>query len=138
MPARRNDAKITSRAHQTSRLASPDASRLAPAVRHILDEEAERFGAPLNTTLVWTHRPALLAAYRGHADTPLERLVLGYADGMTISGADTSDALYAALRGHFSPAEMVELTVHVAFENFRSRFNHAFRVEAQGFCRLPR
>jgi len=70
--------------------------------------------------------------------TPLERTVLAYADGMTISGQDTTDELFADLRGHFSPEEMVELTAHVAFENFRSRFNHAFRIEAQGFCRLPR
>jgi alkylhydroperoxidase family enzyme len=70
--------------------------------------------------------------------TPLERQVLAYADGMTISGEDTNDELFADLRAHFSPEEMVELTAHVAFENFRSRFNHAFRIEAQGFCRLPR
>ncbi|HEV2283989.1 MAG TPA: hypothetical protein VGX75_16515 [bacterium] len=69
---------------------------------------------------------------------PLERAVLAYADGMTMSGKDTTDELFAALRAHFSPEEMVELTAHIAFENFRSRFNHAFRVEAQGFCRLPR
>ena len=70
--------------------------------------------------------------------TPLERKVLAYADGMTISGRDTTDELFAELRGHFSPEEMLELTAHIAFENFRSRFNHAFRVEAQGFCRLAR
>lgn len=70
--------------------------------------------------------------------TPLERQVLAYADGMTISGQDTSDEEFAALREHFLPEEMVELTAHIAFENFRSRFNHAFRIEAQGFCRLPR
>jgi alkylhydroperoxidase family enzyme len=70
--------------------------------------------------------------------SPLERQVLAYADGMTISGQDTSDELFAALRAHFSPEEMVELTAHVALENFRSRFNHAFRIEAQGFCRLSR
>lgn len=64
--------------------------------------------------------------------------MLAYADGMTISGQDTSDELFAALREHFSPEAMVELTAHISFENFRSRFNHAFRIEAQGFCRLPR
>jgi alkylhydroperoxidase family enzyme len=70
--------------------------------------------------------------------TPLERLVLAYADGMTISGRDTDDDAFAALRRHFPPDALVELTAHVAFENFRSRFNHAFRIEAQGFCRLDR
>lgn len=57
---------------------------------------------------------------------------------MTISGGDTDDEAFASLRGHFSPEALVELTAHIAFENFRSRFNHAFRIEAQGFCRLPR
>jgi len=70
--------------------------------------------------------------------SPLERAVLAYADAMTISGHDTTDELFADLRAHFSAEQMVELTAHVAFENFRSRFNHAFRIEAQGFCRLPR
>lgn len=70
--------------------------------------------------------------------TPLERNVLAYADAMTISGRDTTDELFADLRGHVSSEQLVELTAHVAFENFRSRVNHAFRIEAQGFCRLPR
>ncbi len=71
------------------------------------------------------------------AFTPLERLVLAYADAMTISGQDTTDELFAELRGHFSAEELVELAAHIAFENFRSRFNHAFRIDAQGFCNLP-
>jgi alkylhydroperoxidase family enzyme len=82
---------------------------------------------------------AHLSEYETHpVFTALERMVLRYADGMTISGLDTSDEQFAALRERFSAEEMVELSVHVAFENFRSRFNHAFRIEAQGFCRLPR
>lgn len=68
--------------------------------------------------------------------TPLERLVLRYADGVTISGQDVSDELFAELRRHFSEEAIVELTAHVAFENFRSKFNHALRIEAHGFCRI--
>ncbi|HET7264564.1 MAG TPA: hypothetical protein VFL28_07840 [bacterium] len=70
--------------------------------------------------------------------TPVERLVLAYADAVTITGRDTTDELFAALRGQFSADQLVELTAHIAFENFRSRFNHAFRIEAQGFCSVPR
>jgi alkylhydroperoxidase family enzyme len=81
---------------------------------------------------------ARLAEYAtSPAFTPLERMVLAYADGMTISGRDTDDAAFAALREHFTPEALVELTAHIAFENFRSRFNHALRIEAQGFCRVP-
>ena len=79
-----------------------------------------------------------LADYATHAAfTPTERVVLTYADGMTITGHDTSDDLFAELRWTFSDAALVELTAHIAFENFRSRFNHALRIEAQGFCQLP-
>jgi alkylhydroperoxidase family enzyme len=72
------------------------------------------------------------------AFTPVERLILSYADAMTITGEDATDEMFAALRARFSEEEIIELTAHVAFENFRSRFNHALRIEAQGFCRLPR
>lgn len=62
--------------------------------------------------------------------------MLRYADGVTISGQDVSDELFAELRRHFSEEAIVELTAHVAFENFRSKFNHALRIEAHGFCRI--
>lgn len=50
--------------HRTSRLEPPDSAALPEPVRRMLDEETRRFGAPLNTTMVWTHHPALLAAYK--------------------------------------------------------------------------
>ena len=50
-------------AHNASRLAPPDPSLLPASVREILAEETQRFGAPLNTTMVWAHHPALLAGY---------------------------------------------------------------------------
>jgi hypothetical protein len=31
---------------------------------------------------------------------------------------------------------MVELTATIAFENFRSKFNHALLIESNGICRL--
>lgn len=65
-------------------------------------------------------------------------MALAYADAMTITGQDTTDELFARLREHLSEEALVELTAHIAFENFRSRFNHALRIEAQGFCVLPR
>jgi alkylhydroperoxidase family enzyme len=82
---------------------------------------------------------ARLAQYASDpAFSPIERLALSYADAMTRSGQDVSDEMFAALRAQFSDEEIVELTAHVAFENFRSRLNHALRIEAQGFCLLPR
>jgi len=57
---------------------------------------------------------------------------------MTITGQHVDDALFAQLRVRFSEAQIVELTAAVALENFRSKFNPALGIEAQGFCLLPR
>lgn len=82
-----------------------------------------------------------LAAVARFGENPLfsdaERVALEYAEAMTITGQQVSDELFARLRGHFSEAQIVELTAVVAIENFRSKFNVALGVEAQGFCVLP-
>lgn len=67
-----------------------------------------------------------------------ERVALTYAEVMTITGQKVTDELFARLRQHFSEPEIVELTAAVALENFRSKFNTALGIEAQGFCTLPR
>ena len=66
----------------------------------------------------------------------LERAALEYAERMTITGEKVDDALWARMRGHFTEAQMVELTAAVALENFRSKFNVPLQVEAQGFCTI--
>jgi len=68
--------------------------------------------------------------------SPMERDALEYAEKMTITGERVSDELWARLRGHFSEAQLVELTAAVALENFRSKFNVPLGVEGQGFCVL--
>jgi alkylhydroperoxidase family enzyme len=68
--------------------------------------------------------------------SPMERDALEYAETMTITGERVSDALHARLRGHFTEAQIVELTAAVALENFRSKFNPALGIEAQGLCML--
>jgi alkylhydroperoxidase family enzyme len=65
-----------------------------------------------------------------------ERVALAYAEAMTITGQKVTDELFARVRQHFSEPEIVELTAAVALENFRSKFNTALSIEAQGFCRL--
>ena len=69
-----------------------------------------------------------------HLFSEMERAALEYAERMTITGEKVSDELWTRLRGHFSEAQMVELTAAVALENFRSKFNVPLGVEAQGFC----
>ena len=72
------------------------------------------------------------------ASSPLftenERVALEYAEAMTVTGRKVTDELFTRLRAAFSEAEIVELTAAVALENFRSKFNVALGIEAQGFC----
>ena len=67
-----------------------------------------------------------------------ERVALEYAERMTITGQNVDDALFARLKQHYSEPQIVELTAAIALENFRSKFNPALGIEAQGFCLLPR
>lgn len=84
----------------------------------------------------------LYAYQTSPAFTPLERLVLQFAEALTRTPADVPDDLFAALREYLSEGALVELTATIAWENYRSRFNRAFAVEPQGFsegayCALP-
>jgi alkylhydroperoxidase family enzyme len=72
------------------------------------------------------------------AFSELERVALEYAERMTYTGQKVDDALFGKLKAHFSEPQIVELTAAVALENFRSKFNPALGVEAQGFCLLPK
>jgi AhpD family alkylhydroperoxidase len=85
-----------------------------------------------------------LPSYRdSDAFTELEKLVIEYAEGMTSTPVQVSDELFARLREHFSEKQLVELTVAIAVENYRARFNWAFGIGPQGFtkdgdfCPLP-
>ena len=66
-----------------------------------------------------------------------ERVALEYAERITYTDRSVDDALFARLRQHYSEPQIVELTVAVAFENFRSKFNPPLGIEAQGFCLVP-
>lgn len=68
--------------------------------------------------------------------------MLEYADGMTQTPVQVSDALFACLREKFSEAGLVELTSAIAWENYRTRFDHAFGIDSENFsegsvCVLP-
>jgi alkylhydroperoxidase family enzyme len=69
--------------------------------------------------------------------TERERVALAYAEMVTISPNDISDAQFADVRRHFDEREIVELTVQAAFENFRARVNRSLRIEDDGFAKLP-
>jgi alkylhydroperoxidase family enzyme len=85
--------------------------------------------------------PAQVADLEHYASSPhfsaRERLALTYAERITQSDQDVDEALFARLQQEFaSAAAIVELTAMVAFENFRSKFNHALLIESNGFCLL--
>jgi len=72
----------------------------------------------------------------------LEKLVLRYAEAMTRTPAEVPEEMFRALEKNFSPAQLVELTSAIAWENYRARFNRPFGVEAEGFsegqaCAVP-
>jgi 4-carboxymuconolactone decarboxylase len=76
------------------------------------------------------------------AFSPLEKLVLEYAEGMSGTPAAVPDRLLDELRRYFDEARLVELTAVIAWENLRARFNDALGMGYQGFsegsyCLLP-
>lgn len=59
-----------------------------------------------------------------------ELLVLGLADAMTDTPSNISDDLYARLRQQFSEVQLLELSAHIAFENYRARTNRVFDIKS--------
>ena len=66
-----------------------------------------------------------------------EKAVLRYAEGMTHTPADVSDAVFEEICASFSTEQIVELTAAIALENYRARFNCALKIESDGICSLP-
>jgi AhpD family alkylhydroperoxidase len=72
--------------------------------------------------------------------TDLERAVMDYAEAVTSTPLAVTDEMVDELRRHLDDAELVELTMMVAVENTRSRFNSALGLTSQGFkdrCEIP-
>jgi alkylhydroperoxidase family enzyme len=57
---------------------------------------------------------------------------------VTYTDRQVDDALFAEVKKYFTEPQIVELTAAIALENFRSKFNPALGVEAQGFCMVPK
>ena len=80
-----------------------------------------------------------LRAVLSWEDSPLfdddERLALEYADAITYTDRDVSDALFSRLRARWDDDTLVELTEIIAWENASSKFNRALRLPSQGLWR---
>ena len=65
---------------------------------------------------------------------------MAYAEAMTTTPPGVTDEMVAGLRQQPDDAALVELTMMVAVENVRSRFNSALGLTSQGFrdrCEIP-
>jgi len=65
---------------------------------------------------------------------------MAYAEAVTATPPTVTDEMVAGLRRQLDDAELVELTMMVAVENIRSRFNSALGLTSQGFkdrCEIP-
>ena len=76
------------------------------------------------------------------AFTPVEKLVLDLAVGMTRTPPEGSDGLFAELQKHFTSAQLVELVTEIGLANLRGRFNTTFRCRVAGYsgdayCPMP-
>jgi AhpD family alkylhydroperoxidase len=72
--------------------------------------------------------------------TDLERDVMAYAEAATATPPTVTDEQVAALRERLGDPAVVELTMMIAIENQRSRFNAAMGLASQGYsdvCELP-
>lgn len=71
--------------------------------------------------------------------TEAEKVAFALADETIKVPVEVPDELFAQLQQHYTLEQIVELGAICALENFRSRFNRIFRVEANGlYCPLPR
>lgn len=66
--------------------------------------------------------------------TPVERQVLEYAEAMCATPDEVTDEMVSALDAALGTPALVELTMMVAVENQRSRFNSALGLTSQGFA----
>jgi len=81
---------------------------------------------------------AVLGIYRkSPVFSTREKLALELCERMTYTNKRVTDRFFNRLKRHFTEEELVELAAVIALENFRSKFNPVFAVEAQGFCPLP-
>ena len=70
----------------------------------------------------------------------LERDVMAYAEAATATPPTVTDEQVASLRERLGDPALVELTMMIAIENQRSRFNAAMGLASQGYsdaCELP-
>jgi len=61
---------------------------------------------------------------------------LEFAERMAYTGKRVTNRFFKRLQKEFTDEELVELSAIIAYENFRSKFNPVFSIEANGLCHL--
>ena len=69
--------------------------------------------------------------------TERERAALEYADRVSATPVDGPDGFFARLRSLFSEQEIVDLTAHIAHENYNAKSNWPLRVAPNDVCEIP-
>src|SRR5262245_26849503 len=69
--------------------------------------------------------------------TERARLALEYADRVSATPVDVPDEFFSKLQRLFSERQIVELTAHIAHENYNAKSNRPLRVAANAFCDMP-
>ncbi len=65
--------------------------------------------------------------------TTEEKLVVEYAEALSVTPPSVDDDLRSRIAAHFTPKQAVELTNLIAWENARARFNRGFDVQPDGY-----
>lgn len=123
-------------------------SRIDPVLRSLVTVRVSqlnwcRFCVDINSATLARRTGSMdkVQALEGWRESDLfdarERAVLDYAEAMTCSDLQVTDAMVECLREYFDEDAVVELTGLIAFQNMSSKFNSALDVPAQGFCTLP-
>jgi AhpD family alkylhydroperoxidase len=69
------------------------------------------------------------------AFTPAERAALAYVEEVSLTKT-ASDSTFDELRRHFSDAQIAEITMLNAFENYYNLMNRPLGIESDGLCAL--
>lgn len=65
-----------------------------------------------------------------HSDLDeVDRIVIDYAVRVSTSSGRIPESVFAALRRHFSEAQIVELTLRISLTGFFNRFNDALQID---------
>tara|TARA_Y200000002_G_scaffold169950_2_gene140185 strand:+ start:19221 stop:19754 length:534 start_codon:yes stop_codon:yes gene_type:complete len=121
-------------------------SNISPLLRRLVIIRVSQlnncaFCIDLNTAIILQdaisiEKISLLRDYASSSHySPEEKLALTFTDQLT-KNQPIDETLRNSLKNHFSEEAIIELAAVIAFQNMSTKFNNAFDLPAQGFCKL--